>query len=176
MGSWPFLLRQLVAAAVLWGAVVPAASADEPAFPPARLEPSIILRHAGDYRQVRERVQRAIDVGGRSVNFVVTINCRLDDQKRVIEYGLSDRRDGGWTFRPMDEQVHSEILQACRAGIELAAEAGLELALLGHLDAHTSPYVWRNEFEFDPAERIDGYSYESLLLQPMLELAMEFAP
>ena len=150
--------------------------ATESTFGPARLEPSIILRHAGDYRRIAERVERAIEAGSRSVNFVVTVNCRLDDQHRVTGYGLSDRRDGEWTFRPMDDEVRAEILDACRTGIQLAADAGLDLAFLCHLDAYAFPYVWRNEFDFDPSAEIEGFRYDRGLLQPLLALAMELAP
>ncbi|MEM8864998.1 MAG: hypothetical protein AAGF31_05570 [Planctomycetota bacterium] len=118
-------------------------------------------------------VDRAALTGGGRIQVVINLHVRLSDELEVFQYGLLRDRTKSWTdlrnFTPMDEDLSRHFERQLQRVFARANEQDLDVAVLPHLDAAGPVQVWRNEFRFDPRQRIDGHSYQSAMIEPIVE-------
>ncbi len=145
----------------------------------APLETTIVMRNERDYQIAVDRVERAAKIGCRHLNFVVTVNCDVrddDEAAEVLRYGLATGKRRQRRLEPMTDAVRDRIVAYYRPAMQAAINQGMAISVLCHLDVARGRYVWRNYFRFDPMVEVEGFSYRSSLVQPLVETLAEILP
>lgn len=149
------------------------------AGPPCPLDLLCPMLYDWQMKNAPQRVDRIASFGVRAVQFVIAINCELDDQRRPTRYGMvlstSDPAMQG-RVTPMDAAIHSDFRSWLRQAFSRAVERKLSIGVLLHLNCVSKDYVWRNDVRFDPVEEIAGGSYENALVLPVMESLEAIAP
>ena len=160
----------------LWvGSMMAAAAAPVP----APVYPMVPMFHRWDYEKAVERIARAADSGARRVSFTVLLLSELEPGFKVRNFGAAvevAKPDGTKevVFRAMTEESRQEMGVALRGAFAEAARRGLEINVLPQIDASGIITEWRNFFDFDPTAKLGGFSYETAMLETVVE-ALEAA-
>lgn len=128
-----------------------------------------------DFASLPEKVDRLAAEGIKGANFVLTLQCHLDEAKKVKDFGLT-RPAGTGEYHPADASTNAELKAALKAAFARASKHGLEIAILPHLDATGDHSDWRNHFDFDPLTPVSGATYRDHFLLPVLEALEEALP
>lgn len=153
--------------------------AETPAGRPAALELMCPLFHKWQMERAPALVDRIAGLGAKRVQFVVALQCELDDAFRVLSYGLvleDAQAKGGSRFFPLTEEIRLRLKGWLAAGFARAAYHDLGVDVLLHLNAHGRVQEWRNSFDFDPLLPIGGVSYGRALPQTVLEALQGSVP
>ena len=147
--------------------------------PPAPVYPMVPMFHRWDYEKSVERIARAAASGARRVSFTVLLLSELEPGFKVRNFGAAvevAKPDGtkAVVFRAMTEESRQEMGVALRRAFAEAARRGLEINVLPQIDASGDITEWRNFFDLDPAANLGGFSYETAMLETVVE-AMEAA-
>lgn len=157
-----------IAGLACFGAAPPLAAATP-------LNSSVLLLDRARLAESEAWVDQAARTGGGRLQVVVNLFARLDRDLRVIEYGLLNDRRRSWStpdnFAPIGPGLRGELVASLTRAFERIDSLGLDAAILPHLDAAGAIQEWRNRFDFDPTEKINGYSYHSALIDPVAEAA-----
>lgn len=146
---------------------------------PAPVYPMVPMFHRWDYEKAVERIGKAAETGARRVSFTVLLLSELEPGFKVRNFGAvwPRRKTEGteeFVFQPMDAAMRQEIGAALRTAFGEAVKRGLEINVLPQIDASGGITEWRNYFDFDPAVKRGDFSYESAMLETVLE-ALEAA-
>ena len=146
---------------------------------PAPVYPMVPMFHRWDYEKSVERIARAAASGARRVSFTVLLLSELEPGFKVRNFGAAvevAKPDGtkAVVFRAMTEESRQEMGVALRRAFAEAARRGLEINVLPQIDASGDITEWRNFFDLDPAANLGGFSYETAMLETVVE-AMEAA-
>lgn len=145
----------------------------------APVHPMVPMFHRWDYEKSLERIGKAADTGARRVSFTVLLLSELEPGFKVKNYGAvwpRTKADGAveYVFQPMTAAMREEIGAALRTAFAAAVKRGLEINVLPQIDASGAITEWRNFFDFDPAAKRGGFSYEQAMLETVVE-ALEAA-
>ena len=145
----------------------------------APVHPMVPMFHRWDYDKSGERIARVAESGARRVSFTVLLLSELEPGFKVKHYGATwprTRTDGTveYVFQPMTVEMRREIGASLRTAFGEAVKRGLEINVLPMIDATGAITEWRNFFDFDPTVKLDGFSYETALLEVVVE-ALEAA-
>ncbi|GBF98347.1 hypothetical protein Rsub_11241 [Raphidocelis subcapitata] len=158
--------RPLAAAlCVLLAAAAAAAAGD-----PITIDSSVILLYAGDVEggggsECAQMARRAMEGGGRTVNFVVTGYYRTDGADRLVDLGFkASQRDR--QLRPFTADAAARFGAGLADCMRLAASRGFGLAVHVHLDDGGGGGTWRNALQFDPFTQYGQLSYWEALVRP----------
>lgn len=146
---------------------------------PAPVYPMVPMFHRWDYEKSAERIARAADSGARRVSFTVLLLSELEPGFRVRNFGAAVevlKSDGAKevVFRAMTAESRLEMLRALSTAFREAARRGLEINILPQIDASGAITEWRNFFDFDPTAKLGEFSYETAMLETVVE-ALEAA-
>lgn len=130
----------------------------------ARLEPSVLLFHKQNQTEGITSVQRAIDLGYDAVNVIVTMHCKLDDDRKVQSYGVIENSK----FVELTEERLVTFEQSLTDTFAEATRNGLRLSIVAHLNSGGPIHDWRNFFEFDPLKKYGRFNYEEAVLAPIV--------
>ena len=149
------------------GATNPGEGAPRAVRPPAGcpLEPSVLLLHKQGHPSGAEQVRKAADRGFRRVNVIATLQCRIDEQRRVVSLGCF--ADGGED--PLDDASLAAFRGALAATFAAARERDVDLAITCHLNAWGPIDDWRNYFRFDPLAAYQGWTYREAMIESVAE-------
>ena len=141
----------------------------------APVHPMVPMFHRWDYEKANELIDKVAATGAKRVQFTILLLCELDAKFKVKNYGAVWPRDeGDPKFQPMTAAMLAEIKTEFTSAFRHAVEKKLEIAILPQLDAGGTIQEWRNFFDFDPTEQLAGFSYETVMLQTIME-ALEAA-
>ncbi len=142
------------------------------------VEPMIPLFHQWHWKAAPETVKKVVAgaPGTKRVQFVVLMLGELDEAKKVRRWGTvwdppAKAPSGGKPiFQALTPEMRSTITGWLTDAFRAATTAGLEISVLCQVDAADTGAVqeWRNHFDFDPAVTLDGGSYESAVLGPVV--------
>ena len=149
--------------------------ADEAKVPEsAPLEMSVPIFNEWGLRDAPRMVELAAKQGHRRVNFVITIHCQLDQDLKVLNYGLI-RAEGDGKYETFDEQLHAVFQRQLKKAFKRAVELELDIAILPHVDAAGPQSGWRNDFDLNPLESCGGYSYQQAMVDSIANALEESA-
>ncbi|MGE3974381.1 MAG: hypothetical protein AB7F59_07650 [Bdellovibrionales bacterium] len=145
------------------------------------LNSSILLFHEGDYIRCPQLLRNAIALGNQTINIVPAIGFQADTSKVITAYCL-EKTDG--LCHKMTPQLANFFALKVKECLSVAKAAKVDIAILPHLDfGHRgqgmptdrplSPPIWRNYLSFDPLATYHGFTYEQLMLRPLVESAKE---
>ena len=142
--------------------------------PPAPVYPMVPMFHRWDYEKSTERIARAAETGARRVSFTVLLLSELEPGFKVRNFGAAvevAKPDGikEVVFRAMTAESRQEMALALRTAFAAAVQRGLEINVLPQIDASGAITEWRNFFDFDPATKRGGFSYETAMLETVVE-------
>lgn len=144
------------------------------------LDPMIALFHKWQMKDASGVVDRAAQHGHQRVQFCIALQAELKPDLSVKSIGLyRENRDVSIIenhFYPFDAEVRDELQGYYRAAFRRAVERKMGISILLHLNAHGQIQEWRNNFDFDPLEKIAGSSYEESCLLPVIESLEATAP
>lgn len=155
-------------------------SAGEAALP-APVHPMVPMFHLWDYEKAPERIARAAAAGTGRVSFTILELVELNEDLSVRNYGatwpLTDR-DGKveHLFQPMTEEIRRGIGLAFKTAFREAVKHQLAITVLPMVDSTGKVSEWRNFFDLDPVRKIGGFSYETALLNTILEALEDTVP
>ena len=144
------------------------------------VEPMIPLFHQWHWKPAPETVKKVVAgaPGTKRVQFVVLMLGELDEAKRVRRWGTvwdppetaTDKAPKP-IFQPFTPEMRATICRWLTDAFRAATKAGLEISVLCQVDAADTGAVqdWRNFFDFDPTVTLEGGSYESAVLGPVVE-------
>jgi hypothetical protein len=140
---------------------------------PAPVHPMVPMFHRWDYEKSVERIGKAAATGARRVSFTVLLLSELEPGFKVKNYGAvwpRTKADGGveYVFQAMTPAMREEIGTALRTAFAEAVKRGLEINVLPQIDASGAITEWRNFFDFDPAAKLAGFSYEQAMLDTIV--------
>lgn len=140
---------------------------------PTPLNSSVLLFDLRTLQRAPRQVERAAELGNRRVLFVVTVQCRLSPELRVLEHGFMVERRNDWAspdnFIPLDEERLTRFTDRLAKAFGRAVELGMDVAVLPHYDPAGEVLEWRNLYRFDPFEERRGYSYATAVIDPTIE-------
>ncbi len=130
--------------------------------------------HRWDFEKSHERIARAAETGARRISFTVLLLSELEPGFKVRSYGAVvpvPKNEAGQdtAYRAMTSESREALREALRSAFAEATRRGLEINVLPQIDAHGAITEWRNFFDFDPTVKLSGYSYETALLEPVIE-------
>lgn len=132
------------------------------------VSPSILLFNMWDFEDCSNRMQKAIDMGAKSVNIVPTIKFVSPDNSN-IEYFCHQRS----FCEKMSMDVVSEITEQLRSCSLLAAKSGLNISFVPHVDDGGGRGIWRNNLIFNPLDDYQALSYKKSILDPILSIVKD---
>lgn len=148
----------------------------------APLCPSVMMYDEESNRLAAERINRAAlaladaSPDARWVQLVPTLHTVPRDDGTLAGYGRMISRNAPWdssdNYLEATDGLADRFRDTFAAAIRQAVRRGLHLAILPHLDPallEDSEIEWRNHFRFRPGETIGAGSYESLLIDPLVE-------
>ncbi len=147
----------------------------------APVYPMVPMFHRWDYEKSVERIARAAESGARRVSFTVLLLCELDPGFKVRHYGavwprtMTDGKQED-VFQPMTAEMRREIGASLRTAFADAVKRGLEINVLPMIDATGAITEWRNFFDFDPTMKLAGFSYETAVLEMVMEALEAVVP
>ncbi len=155
------------------------AAVADAAGPPAPVYPMVPMFHRWDYEKSLERVAKAAETGAKRVSFTVLLLAELEPGFKVKHYGAvwpRAKADGAveYVFQPMTPAMRQEIGAALRTAFAEAVKRRLEINVLPQIDASGEITEWRNFFDFDPTVKLGDFSYETAMLETVVE-ALEAA-
>jgi hypothetical protein len=135
--------------------------------------------HIWDYEQSFSRIAKVAASGARRVSFTVLMLAELEPGLKVKRYGAlwpGTKPDGTTShfFQPMTSAMRSSIRDELTMAFKEAVRLHLEINVLPQIDATGAITEWRNFFDFDPTEPLENFSYETAILETVLE-ALEAA-
>ncbi len=145
---------------------------------PAAVHPMVPLFHKWDYEKSKERLEKAAAAGASRVNFTVLLLSELDADFKVQNFGAvwpqaAPNNEKPPIFQSLQPAMQAEIKASFVAVFKRARELHLGISVLPQLDASGKISEWRNFFDLDPTVKLQGYSYETALLLPLLEALEE---
>ena len=157
-------------------------SADPAAPPPGggavRVDGAAMMWSEWDFETVGTSLDRAVADESRRVMFVVSAHAileRTDDPNayRLKEIGMIEADDAGGRFAPLAGAVRGKWVDLLTAAFRAAADRGLAVSVLPHLDAHGELQAWRNQYDFDPRATVGAgaaaCSYQSAVIDACAE-------
>lgn len=142
------------------------------------LSPMVPLYHHWDLTAAPKRVREAAkpENGARSVQFTLTLLADLDAKFKVLRWGDIWEKPGATPgakkehgFVPMNEAIRAQYLVWLTNAFATAVSEKLGIAVLCHANAGGTIQEWRNYYDFDPTEKLEGYSYEDAMTRLVLE-------
>ena len=135
--------------------------------------------HIWDYEQSVSRVTKVAETGARRVSFTVLMLAELEPGFKVKRYGAlwpRKKPDGATehVFQPMTAVIKSAMREELTKAFKEAVRLQLEINVLPQIDATGAITEWRNYFDFEPTEPLEDFSYETAMLETVLE-ALEAA-
>jgi hypothetical protein len=148
---------------------------------PAPVHPMVPLFHRWHCEKAVELVRLAAKTGAKRVSFTVLLLAELGPGFKIKHFGAvwpkaPPKADGSveTIFQPMTPDMRQEIRSSLETAFREAVRCGLEINVLPQIDASGAIQEWRNFFDFDPTAKLGGFSYESAMLETVLE-ALEAA-
>ncbi len=129
----------------------------------AALSPSILLFHKPYHTEGVRAVRRAAELHCSCVNVVVTLHCKIDQDRQVLGYGTLQHGK----FVPLSEQTLLMFQETIQQTFAAAIAEGMDIAILAHLNSWGEVYDWRNQFQFDPLTKYGKYNYQEALIGPI---------
>lgn len=165
-----FATSHLLALAMLWLTSHSPLAAKEP----APVHPMVPMFHLWDYEKAAQRITKVAETGARRISFTILMLVELEPGFKVKHYGATWSRkkaDGGieYAFQPMTESIRKQIRLEFEKAFAQAVKHNLEINILPQIDATGEITEWRNFFDFDPTTKLGGYSYETAMLETVLE-------
>ncbi len=135
----------------------------------APLGPSILLHHKPRHTAGVKSVRRAADLDCRWINVVATMHCQLNKERHVLRYGVVKGRK----FIPLDANLLEAFRRRLRDTFLEAMDHDMHVAVVAHLNSWGKTNDWRNFFQFDPLQKLQGYSYEQAVIEPIVSALVE---
>lgn len=144
----------------------------------APLSPMIPLYHHWDLTAAPARIHEVAKPvnGAQRVQFTLTLLADLDETFKVLRWGdLWEKPDSApgakkdYVFTPMNDTIRAQYLVWLTNAFATAVQEKLGIAVLCHANAGGKIQEWRNNYAFDPTEKIEGYSYEDAMTGLVLE-------
>lgn len=130
------------------------------------LNSSVLVFHAYDFKKVKEQIDKAIALGNKKLNFVVTLHHMANTETHRIEKLCYDAGDGE-LCKDLDKDVLKYIFKKHRENFLYAAQKGLDISVVPHLDDGRKAGMWRNNLVFDPIVKAGPYSYSEAMIWPL---------
>jgi hypothetical protein len=167
-GMWKTIAWSVLTWALFWPELAGAAGSV------AAVHPMVPMFHRWDYEKSVERIARVAETEARRVSFTVLLLSELEPGFKVRNFGAvwpRRKEDGAveYVFQPMTPAMRQEIGAALRTAFAEAVKRGLEINVLPQIDASGAITEWRNFFDFDPTVKCGEFSYESAMLETILE-------
>lgn len=148
---------------------------------PAPVHPMVPMFHLWDYEKAPERIARAAAAGTGRVSFTILELVELNADLSVRNFGATwpAKNPEGKVehlFQPMTEEIRQGIGTALRSAFREAVKHQLAITVLPMVDATGKVTEWRNFFDLDPVRKIGGFSYETALLNTVLEALEDSVP
>jgi hypothetical protein len=138
---------------------------------PAPLSPAVFVYGRRGPEQILANIDTAASRGDRRVNVVVTVLADLTKDLKIKTFGRFDGQSP--EFVPYDEAKRDELKATLRQVFARVLEHNMDIFILPHLDAGGELRQWRNWFDFDPLENHGGFSYQSAVIDPIVEALEE---
>jgi len=171
---WAGGLFRLEAAPPPAAHVLTRAGTDLPAAAP--VHPMVPMFHRWDYEKSVERIRRAAATGATRVSFTVLLLSELEPGFKVRHFGAvwpgppaNPGEPESPVFQPMTEAMRQEIRASLQTAFAEAVKLGLEINVLPQIDATGTLTGWRNFFDFDPVQKLGTFSYETAVLNTVVE-------
>jgi len=129
----------------------------------APLNPSILLFHKPYHTEGVRAVRRAAELKCSCVNVVVTLHCKIDEDRQVVGYGTLQQGK----FVPLNEQTLRMFQETIQQTFAAAVAEEMDISILAHLNSWGKVDDWRNHFQFDPLVKYGKYNYQKALLAPI---------
>ncbi len=145
---------------------------EDSSTPAVQLNSSVLVLDRVSLLNAASQVNRLADLGETRLMLVLSLQCRLDKTLTPYSYGLMIDRTNSWSeaqnFEPMTAELLAEYRESLKNIFASVEERDLELAILLHLDPAGEINEWRNLYDFDPRQKIRGYSYQQVLIDSCL--------
>ena len=139
----------------------------------AELNTSILTFGWSDLRECPARIEKARELGNTRLSFLTTIYYKDGPSTHLPASFCFQRQWPG--CEDVTPELISQFRQLLTACFKKAADLGLEVTVLPHLDPFESS-TWRNTVAFDPLHRYGGSSYDEAFIQPQLQALLEALP
>ena len=157
----------------------------DPGDGPTPINGSVLLFTEWDFDRVDGVLDQAVKDGGTRVLFVVTVHCELEPADepgiyRPTRLGLVEAVPPDGVLAPLVGDTREKWVDLLAAAFKAAADRGLAISILPHLDAKGDLHGWRNHFDFDPRAEVgagaDATTYESAMIDACVEALHEVVP
>lgn len=122
--------------------------------------------HGHDFKRVKEQIDKAISLGNKKLNFVVTLHHISDQETHHIQKLCYDLGQGG-ECKDIDDEAVQYFIKKHKENFLYAAEKGLDISVVPHLDDGRKAGMWRNNLIFDPLAKAGKYSYAEAMILPL---------
>lgn len=139
---------------------------------------SILLFNNIDFQKCSDYVRSAKSVGAPAVNLIPTLYADINSKNEVKGYYIKKIVNGQDTFEQMSSSNIAYLSLNLKNCIQTAYGQGfLIIVTTPHLDwkPGSSGYSWRNGYIFSPTAKIDGFSYDDVLLQPLSKAVLSLS-
>jgi hypothetical protein len=134
----------------------------------AQVFPSVLLFNTWDFKDCSARMEKAIDMGAKTVNIVPTIKF-IAPSKNKVEYFCHQRS----FCEKMNSEVVAEIENELKECAYVAARKGVDLSFIPHIDDGGGRGIWRNNLKFNPLTNYGGTNYKTSILDPIQRIVKE---
>ena len=107
-------------------------------------------------------METLVAMGAKTVNIVPTIKFTALSKTEPISFCYQKN-----TCEAMTQELIVEIENKLLECSVIAAEAGVNLSFVPHLDDGEGKGLWRNNLVFDPLKKYQGFSYKEIILDPI---------
>ena len=172
----------LLAAALVAG---PAPVLAENHAGPAPINGSVLLFTEWDFETVEPILDQAVKDGGTRVLFVVTVHCEIEPGDEpgiydVTRLGLVEAVPPDGVLTTLVGETRAKWVDLLAGAFGAAADRGLAISILPHLDAKGDVTGWRNHFDFDPRAAVgtgaDACGYQSAMIDACVEALHRTVP
>jgi hypothetical protein len=127
-----------------------------------------------DFKNCPELVKRAVEKGAPAVNLAPTFFARINKTNGVEEYLFGDA-ENGVRHVPFTQERIDKFSEAMYACMKEAYDNGLAISTHPQIDIEpgSAGESWRNGYVFNPTQKIGGYSYKDIMLEPLAKAALK---
>jgi len=137
----------------------------------AEVSPSILLFNIWDFNSCEIQMQKAIDLGAKTINIVPTIKFIAHDATK-LEYFCYQKN----FCDKFDREVIAEVENDLKKCATIAARAGVNLSFTPHIDDGGGRGIWRNNLVFDPRASYQETTYKESILDPIYRIIKSLTP
>lgn len=134
---------------------------------------SINMFNKYDFDHCSEAVLRAKEKGAPAVNLAPTFYVVLNDNNEVQQYLFGDSSNG-IKHVPFTKDIIDYFSSRMYLCMKTAYDNGMVVSTHPQLDIEPGSRgeAWRNGYVFNPTQKIQGYSYDDIMLSPLSNAAL----